>query len=227
MNRYRQSFNLKVVKQLKNSLSTKETQQLKKCCAVPVVEELGQPTYWTHPHLFRTSTTLELNKQVTPGLTREEFAQRRLNYATCLLNFQRIYFSSKITNKEKSSFVETPFKLLNLSFSTSFSQSDNDQNFIAVIPSAMNTHMSPDVPNKFKQNSDFLYLSGFKEPNSVLVIYKTNSTGSTFKSALFVREKNPHVEVWEGPCTGSSNINRLCGDDLQAFSVSTCLLIWV
>lgn len=84
----------------------------------------------------------------------------------------------------------------------------------------MTTHMSPDVPNKFKQNSDFLYLTGFKEPNSVLVIYKTEAT-NRFKSSLFVREKNPLIEVWEGPCTGPDNIARLCGDDLEAFSVNS------
>lgn len=98
-------------------------------------------------------------------------------------------------------------------------QCETDPNFIAVIPSAMLTFMSPDVQNRFKQNSDFLYLTGFKEPNSVLVISKTDAS-STFKSALFVREKNPRVEVWEGPCTGSSNVARLCGgDDLTAYSV--------
>lgn len=93
-----------------------------------------------------------------------------------------------------------------------------DHNFIAIIPSAMTTHMSPDVPNKFKQNSDFLYLTGFKEPGSVLVVSRTD-TSVNYRTALFVREKDSQREVWEGPCTGPGNIRKLCGDDIQPFSV--------
>ncbi len=56
----------------------------------------------------------------------------------------------------------------------------------------------------FKQNSDFLYLTGFKEPNSVLVLSRTDSDvmNNTYKTALFVRPKDPKKELWEGPITG-------------------------
>lgn len=40
----------------------------------------------------------------------------------------------------------------------------------------------------FKQNSDFMYLTGFNEPNSVLVISKTDSDlDGSYKTALFVK----------------------------------------
>ncbi len=43
----------------------------------------------------------------------------------------------------------------------------------------------------FKQNSDFMYLTGFNEPNSVLVISKTDAdSSSTYKTALFVKVSN-------------------------------------
>jgi len=93
-----------------------------------------------------------------------------------------------------------------------------NNNFIAVIPSAMTTFLAPDVPHMFKQNSDFLYLTGFKEPNSVLVISKTDAS-PTYKTVLFVKERNPKTELWEGPCTGPDNISKLCGIE-KAYGIS-------
>lgn len=157
-----------------------------KCCIVnkiPIVE-LGQSTIWTHPHLFDESQ----NDQVIPGLTKTEFERRRDTYVKNLIAYQMHYFKSKLNNSS----VDIP-------------------NFIAVIPSAMTTFLSPDVPHMFKQNSDFLYLTGFKEPNSVLVISKTDSSIDSYKTALFVKERNAKTELWEGPCSGPSNIKRLCG----------------
>lgn len=175
------------------------------------LEEIGQPTYWTHPHLFQAySKPTDFSKQITPGLTRQEFEERRDNYVHRLQNYQNIYFSSNVTNEDRFRFVHFPFLTKNTQ------PVNGDLNFIAIIPSALVTHMSPDVPNQFKQNSDFLYLTGFKEPNSVLVISKTDAS-SSYKTALFVRDKNPKVEIWEGPCTGSENVKKLCGIEL-AFS---------
>jgi len=218
---------LRVLKSLKKTLHSQFVRQLssgekpgatKRCQGRQPEQELGQPTYWTHPHLFQTTkNATDLSKQVTPGLTRQEFEQRRQNYVTCLQNYQDLYFSLNTSAQDRANLVTDPFSLLNPKSSTS-----STSNFIAIIPSAMITHMSPDVPNKFKQNSDFFYLTGFKEPNSVLVISKTEAS-SGVKSALFVREKNPKVEVWEGPCTGSANVSRLCGSDLDAYSVTFVL----
>lgn len=75
------------------------------------LEEFGQPTYWSHPHLFKKFGH-KLSEQVTPGITRQEFVQRRENYATCLINFQRIYFSHESTHQEKTRLLESPFNLL-------------------------------------------------------------------------------------------------------------------
>ena len=41
---------------------------------------------------------------------------------------------------------------------------------VALVPSAGKLYMAPDVPYPFRQNSDFLYLCGFQEPDSVLVL---------------------------------------------------------
>ena len=137
---------------------------------VGISSELGQPAYWTHPHLFQPymSATLPLEQQVTPGISRREFEERRDTYVSYLLNYQSIYFAPNLSAQEKAA------KLRNgsgLAEATSASDSGG-VGFIAVIPSAMPTFMSPDVPHTFKQNSDFLYLTGFREPDSALVISK-------------------------------------------------------
>ena len=77
----------------------------------------------------------------------------------------------------------------------------------------MPTFMGPDVMHQFKQNSDFLYLTGFKEPDSVLVISRSDAdaTNNTFKTALFVKDKNSKTELWDGPVTGPKFIKKLCG----------------
>ena len=179
--------------------------KIKKCQQV-YQSELGQPTHWTHSHLFDTS--MKIDKQVTPGLTYEEFEQRRLAYVQNLSNYQRAYFSSKLSEADKLKLRnQTTTEWQNVGFDFS----SIDHNFIAIIPSAMTTFMAPDVPHTFKQNSDFLYLTGFKEPNSVLVISRTDDEKTPYKTALFVREKNPKTELWEGPCTGPAQVPKLTG----------------
>lgn len=65
---------------------------------------------------------------------------------------------------------------------------------IAIIPSANHVTKSHDTEFPFRQNSNFKYLTGFNEPDSILVLtsYPEN------KSILFLREKDPFMEMWSG-----------------------------
>lgn len=89
----------------------------------------------------------------------------------------------------------------------------NNQNLnhIAIIPSSVKKYMSDKIPYVFRQNSDFLYLSGCLEPNSVLII-TINSTGQ-IRSTLFMRPKDKHAELWDGPRTGVENSPEFFGVD--------------
>lgn len=71
--------------------------------------------------------------------------------------------------------------------------------------------MSDKIPYVFRQNSDFLYLSGCLEVDTVLVLWSEN--GSNIKSALFMRPKDKHAELWDGPRTGVDNAPHLFGVD--------------
>jgi Xaa-Pro aminopeptidase len=55
-----------------------------------------------------------------------------------------------------------------------------------------------DVEHEWRQESDFHYLSGFDEPDSVLVL----RGGSEPRFVLFVRPRDPEREAWDGPRAG-------------------------
>lgn len=58
-----------------------------------------------------------------------------------------------------------------------------------------------DVEYVYHQDPDFYYLTGYKEPHAVLLIFSENQTtadGSNFNEVLYVQEKNPQAEMWTG-----------------------------
>lgn len=90
------------------------------------------------------------------------------------------------------------------------------KNHLIVIPSGTKKYISAQIPYVFRQNSDFLYLSGCLEQDSILVM-EINETAS--RSVLFLRPKDKHAELWDGVRTGPENSIELFGVD-QAFPVS-------
>lgn len=52
-----------------------------------------------------------------------------------------------------------------------------------------------DVEFPFRSSSDFYYLTGFSEPDAVLMIQKK---AGKVKTGLFLRPKDPEKEVWQG-----------------------------
>lgn len=77
--------------------------------------------------------------------------------------------------------------------------------------------MSDKIPYVFRQNSEFFYLTGCLEPDSVLVMTIDESSQPT--STLFMRPKDKHAELWDGPRTGVDNSLELFGVE-EAYPVS-------
>jgi Xaa-Pro aminopeptidase len=69
---------------------------------------------------------------------------------------------------------------------------------VAIIPGAHDTRRSNDTHYRFRQDSDFLYLTGFEEPDAVAVIKPEGDT----KYTLFVRPRDPEREIWDGRRAG-------------------------
>lgn len=78
----------------------------------------------------------------------------------------------------------------------------------------MKKYMTGKIPYFFRQNTDFYYLTGCLEPDTILVLW-TNEENQT-KSALFMRPKNSHDELWDGHRTGVEHAVQFFGID-EAF----------
>lgn len=66
---------------------------------------------------------------------------------------------------------------------------------IAVVPAAGETVRNHDVTHRFRQDSDFYYLTGFEEPDAVCVISPGHPDGDFH---LFVRPRDREQETWNG-----------------------------
>lgn len=84
------------------------------------------------------------------------------------------------------------------------------KNHLIVIPSASKKYISASIPYVFRQNTDFLYFSGCLENDSILVLEVTEKR---MKSILFLRPKDKHQEMWDGPRTGHENASELFAVD--------------
>jgi Xaa-Pro aminopeptidase len=90
-----------------------------------------------------------------------------------------------------------------------------DQNSIAIIPGARETARSNDTHYRFRQDSDFLYLTGFDEPDSIAVV----TPGREQKYTLFVRPRDPAQEIWVGRRAGVEGAKSELGAD-EAFPIA-------
>ena len=90
-----------------------------------------------------------------------------------------------------------------------------DQKSVAIIPSARETTRSNDTHYRFRQDSDFLYLTGFEEPDSIAVI----APGRDQKYTLFVRPRDPEQEIWVGRRAGLEGAKSEFGAD-EAFPIA-------
>lgn len=75
-----------------------------------------------------------------------------------------------------------------------------DNHSVAIIPAAVEITRSRDTEFPFRQDSDFFYLTGFKEPDAVLVLSKDKQGEG--KSTLFCRNKDKTAEIWHGRRVG-------------------------
>lgn len=65
---------------------------------------------------------------------------------------------------------------------------------VAIIPTAREVMRNRDADYPYRHDSYFYYLSGFPEPEAVVVLV----AGKSSQSILFCREKNLEREIWDG-----------------------------
>ena len=77
------------------------------------------------------------------------------------------------------------------------------QGGIAILPSAPIRTRSRDVEYRYRQDSDFYYLTGFAEPDAVLVIAPGRDSGEFL---LFCRQRDADKERWDGQRMGTDGV---------------------
>jgi Xaa-Pro aminopeptidase len=87
---------------------------------------------------------------------------------------------------------------------------------VAIIPTAPARVRNRDSDYLYRYDSYFYYLSGFTEPQAVLVLV----AGDEPKSILFCRERDPARELWDGVRSGPEGAKAAVGVD-EAFAVET------
>ncbi|MEA9563877.1 MULTISPECIES: aminopeptidase P N-terminal domain-containing protein [unclassified Xanthomonas] len=81
---------------------------------------------------------------------------------------------------------------------------------ILILPAAPERIRSHDTHYPYRQDSDFLYLSGFPEPEAVLVLVPGRKHG---EAILFCRERDAEREAWDGPREGQEGAVERYGMD--------------
>ena len=81
-------------------------------------------------------------------------------------------------------------------------------NSIAILPSAKEVVRSRDTDFLFRQDSDFHYLTGFPEPDAVLVLLPGREHG---EYVMFCREKDLKMETWHGRREGQAGAKKNYG----------------
>ncbi len=81
---------------------------------------------------------------------------------------------------------------------------------IAVVPGASVARRNRDVYYPFRQDSDFYYLTGFTEPEALLVLAPGREHG---EELLFCAERDPHAERWDGERMGPERATQMLNVD--------------
>ncbi|MGC0154468.1 aminopeptidase P N-terminal domain-containing protein [Chromobacterium vaccinii] len=85
---------------------------------------------------------------------------------------------------------------------------------IALLPTAPEAVRNADCNYPYRPDSYFLHLTGFAEPEAVLLL-----DGRSGKSILFCRERNPEMEIWDGFRHGPDGAREIFGFD-EAYPLS-------
>ena len=81
---------------------------------------------------------------------------------------------------------------------------------VAVVRSLPERLRNGDAFHPFRQHSDIVYLTGFVEPDTTLIL---RPGAETEKFVMFVRPRDPEMEVWDGKRAGVEGAKQIYGAD--------------
>jgi Xaa-Pro aminopeptidase len=87
-------------------------------------------------------------------------------------------------------------------------------NSVVVLFANAERNRANDVDYIYHQDPDFYYLTGYKEPNAVLVLFsetQQDDKGNVFDEILYVQERDPRAEQWNGKRLGIEGAKKNLG----------------
>ncbi|MBT3145703.1 Xaa-Pro aminopeptidase [Neptunomonas phycophila] len=85
-----------------------------------------------------------------------------------------------------------------------------DDSSAAIVPAASLQPRNNDVEFPFRQDSDFYYLTGFDEPDAVMLLIKR---AGVVTYHLYCLPRDPHMEIWHGFRHGPEGAKAIFGAD--------------
>lgn len=107
-----------------------------------------------------------------------------------------------------NAFAQTPTDYLGKEFHKSRREALRAKmpaNSVAVVFANPLRNRANDVDYVFHQDPNFYYLTGYREPNGVLVMFSENQTdadGTTYNEILYVQKRDARAEQWNGKRLG-------------------------
>ena len=89
---------------------------------------------------------------------------------------------------------------------------------LAAVPTAPQAIRNADTHYPYRPDSHFYYLSGFSEPEAVIVLTAGSGAGDS-RQILFCRDKNAEREIWDGFRYGPEAAREIFAFD-EAYSIS-------
>ncbi len=169
----------------------------------------GQPLPHSHPHLFPRR-----------GLLGSEDAVLRLGDPASLLLFALRSCVGIIATEQltpgipKSEYEDRRRKLM----------ARLPDSSVVVAMSGRVKSMSGNIFYKFRQETNFWYLTGFQEPDSAVILEKDPSSPRGYKMTMFVQKRDEHNETWNGPRTGLDGVVDIFGAD-ESFECDPAILL--
>src|SRR5437879_5675487 len=93
-------------------------------------------------------------------------------------------------------------------------------NSVAVFFANATRNRANDVQYVYHQDPDFYYLTGYKEPDALLLVFKdmqTAGNGTSYNEIIFVQPRDERAEQWTGRRLGDKGAKNLLGLD-QSFN---------
>ncbi|MGY8910441.1 MAG: aminopeptidase P N-terminal domain-containing protein, partial [Flavobacteriales bacterium] len=125
-------------------------------------------------------------------------------FITISLNYQAqtpTDFLSKEFHKEKREFLRAKMP----------------ENSVTVVFANPLRNRANDVDYVFHQDPNFYYLTGYREPNGVLVLFSDNQTdeeGNSYNEILYVQERDERAEQWNGKRLGVEGAKKELGFEM-------------